>query len=252
MSNSVSYCRPAGLSDDEDDDDDGFEFSRDYSNKNVYIDKIPESKESLFYSALKNNEIDTMKTMLANGFHVDQPLRGGWSPLMHACLLCSLPVVEFLIKAQANVNFSKELFTPMMALCKASSTNEEELLKCLDLLLKNGATVDATDRNATTALMYASSSGHIDLVRRLIEDKCDVNIQDTEGWSALFHAVAEGHEKVVQVLLEGKARLDLIDIRRRTAFQLALQKGFDDIAKLVSSKKEKTEIIGRRRTSFAK
>uniref|UniRef100_A0A1B6MB21 SAM domain-containing protein n=2 Tax=Graphocephala atropunctata TaxID=36148 RepID=A0A1B6MB21_9HEMI len=246
MSSNIIYCRPAGMSDDEHSEDE-FEFSDSndyfYKNKKVCFDELPESKESLFYSALKYEKIDTMKSMLANGFHVDQPLSGGWSPLMHACSFCFVPAIEFLIKAQANVNFNKELFTPMMALCNSSSTNEEELLKCLDLLLKHGANVNATDRHASTALMYASSCGHLELVRRLLENKCDVNIQDTEGWSALFHAVVGGHEDVVQLLLQGKARLDLIDRRRRTAFQLALEKGYEDIAKLVCSKTEKRRLL---------
>lgn len=245
----MSFHRPAGFSDDDDSDSDyeceySPQFIRNSDNgQQTYHQEKSESKESLFYSALKNEDIETMRSMLVDGFHIDQPLPGGWSPLMHACLLGSLPVIEFLIKEGANVNFNKELFTPLMALCKSSSSNQDDLVKGFDLLLENNANVNAMDRHATTALMNACNSGHIELVKKLLECKCDINAQDTLGMSALFHAVNGGQEDVVRVLMEGKARVDLIDKQRRSAFDLAILKGYEHLGKLVCSKKERRRLI---------
>lgn len=245
----MSFHRPAGFSDDDDSDSDyeceySPQFNRNSDNdQQTYHQEKSESKESLFYSALKNEDIETMHSMLVDGFHIDQPLPGGWSPLMHACLLGSLPVIEFLIKEGANVNFNKELFTPLMALCKSSSSNQDDLVKGFDLLLKNNANVNAMDRHATTALMNACNSGHIELVKKLLECKCDINTQDTLGMSALFHAVNGGQDDVVRVLMEGKARVDLIDKQRRSAFDLAILKGYEHLGKLVCSKKERRRLI---------
>lgn len=242
----MSYYRPAGLSDEEDSDSDydcEYVPVTRYNGDSNKTREITESKESLFYSALKNEEIETMRRMLDDGFPVDQPLPGGWSALMHACLLGSFPITEFLIKQGANVNFNKELYTPLMALCKSSSSNENDLVKCFDLLLENNVNVNAIDRYATTALMNACSSGHIELVKKLLEHKCDLNIQDTVGRSALFHAVNEGYEDIVRLLVEGKARVDLIDNQRRSVFDLAVLKGHDDLAKLVCSRKDRRKLV---------
>lgn len=245
----MSFHRPAGFSDNDDSDSDyefeySSQFNKDSNNcKQTYHQEKSESQESIFYLALKNGEIETMSAMLVDGFHIDQPLPGGWSPLMHACLLGSLPVIEFLIKAGANVNFNKELFTPLMALCKSSSSNQNDLVKGFDLLLEKNANVNAMDRHATTALMNACNSGHIELVKKLLECKCDINTQDTLGMSALFHAVNGGKEDVVRALMEGKARVDLIDKQRRSAYDLAILKGHEQLSKLVCSKKERRRLI---------
>lgn len=241
----MSY-RPAGLSDEEDSEDD-FEIWTESSRSSNYHSKPEinqvESKESIFYQALKNHEIDTLRQMIKEGFNVDQQLAGGWSALLHACSMGSLPIVTLLVQENANVNFTKELFSPLMALCKSNVAVEDELLKCLNVLLDHGATVDAMDRHACTALMNASGAGYTLLVKRLIEAKCDLNIQDSEGWSALFHAVDKERECVVKLLVEEKARLDLIDRRRRSAFDLAMIKGLDHLGKLVCSKKEKRRLL---------
>lgn len=239
----MSFHRPAGFSDDDDSDSD-YEFEHSNTDSiQIYQLEKSESKECIFYLALKNGEIETISAMLDHGFHVDQPLEGGWSPLMHACLLGSLPIIEFLIKKGANVNFNKELFTPLMALCKSSSSNQNDLAKGFDLLLKNNVNVNAMDRHATTALMNACNSGHIELVKKLLECKCEINTQDTLGMSALFHAVNRGQEDIVRVLMEGKARVDLIDKQRRSAFDLAILKGYEHLGKLVCSKKERRRLI---------
>lgn len=241
----MSY-RPAGYSDEEDSEDD-FEIWTDSSRSSKscpkpQINKV-ESKESIFYQALQDHEIDTLRKMLKEGFNIDQPLPGGWSALLHACSMGSLPIITLLVQEGANVNFTKELFSPLMALCKATMASEDELLKCLNVLLDHGATVDAMDRHACTPLMNACGAGYTLLVRRLIEAKCDLNIQDSEGWSGLFHAVDKEREDVVRLLVEEKARLDLIDRRKRSAYDLAMIKGLDQLGKLVCSKKEKRRLI---------
>lgn len=213
----MSYFRPAGDSDDEYDDFElSTEYDESYSYRN-YPNEKPESKEITFYNALKEGNLQAIKAVLNNGFHVDQPISGGWSALMHACLLGLVPVVELMITEGANVNFNKELFTPLMALCKSTSV-QEDLVKCMNLLLVKGANINGTDRNASTPLMYACTGGHIELVRKLVNLNCDVNVQDTEGWSALFHAINGGYEEIVRILIEAKARVDLIDRRRRSVY----------------------------------
>ncbi|XP_054272271.1 ankyrin repeat, SAM and basic leucine zipper domain-containing protein 1-like [Macrosteles quadrilineatus] len=240
----MSYY-PAGLSDDDDDDfSDGLEFSNDYNDSYRTRDlvKTSETNETLLYNALLEENIEAMKSVLDSGFNVDQPVKGGWSALMYACSFAYFPAIELLISRGANVNFNKELFTPLMALCKSKSSREEELSKCMDLLLENGANINSLDRNASTALIYASAEGHTQLVKTLVDLKCDLNIQDTEGWSALFHAVFGGYDDIVRTLVEAKARVDLIDRRKRSAYELAVLKGHDHLGELVCSKKERRRL----------
>jgi len=235
---------PAGYSDEESDSDNDLYFSSNaqrLKTNGPQLAKEPQ-KEHLFIDALENGDIDTIRNMLSNGFHVDQSLTGGWSGLMLACSVGKVPLVRFLLESNANVNYNKDMFTPLMALCKSSSTNEEDVGQCFDLLIQYGANIDSIDRYACSALMCACDAGHPSLVKKLLDNNCDVNIQDTEGWSALFHAVYNKQEEVIKILLEKKVRLDLIDRRRRSAYELALQKGYDEIAKLVCSEKEKRKL----------
>jgi hypothetical protein len=71
------------------------------------------------------------------------------------------------------------------------------------LLLKEGADVNAKDRFSRTALSLAAGRGYEPVVRRLLErSDIKVNLKDRWGLTALHLAVWSKHEAVVQRLLE--------------------------------------------------
>ncbi|KAI2493975.1 serine/threonine kinase [Fragilaria crotonensis] len=69
-------------------------------------------------------------------------------------------------------------------------------------LLRRGANVNAKNVHGDTALIEASQSGHLEVVRALLEHNgVDVNIQTNYGSTALTWASQKGHLEVVRALL---------------------------------------------------
>ena len=60
-----------------------------------------------------------------------------------------------------------------------------------------------------TALHYAAYNGHNEVVKTLIQAKCDVNMKNESGSTALHHATSNGHYEVVIILLESGADPDI-------------------------------------------
>ncbi|XP_076328301.1 serine/threonine-protein phosphatase 6 regulatory ankyrin repeat subunit A-like [Tachypleus tridentatus] len=75
-------------------------------------------------------------------------------------------------------------------------------LLCLQLLLQEGAEVDAFDVYNQTPLMLAAINGHCKSIEVLLEHKADANFQDNLGNTALHHACLQNQEPVALVLLE--------------------------------------------------
>ncbi|KAF0688511.1 Aste57867_19881 [Aphanomyces stellatus] len=75
--------------------------------------------------------------------------------------------------------------------------------KCLDA--KADVNFKLAKKHDSTALMYASWYGHIDLVRLFLMSKADPNVRDTEGDTALMKAAYAGNVQVVQLLLAAGA-----------------------------------------------
>jgi len=61
--------------------------------------------------------------------------------------------------------------------------------------------IKAKEKYGKTALMSASESGHVDVVRILLEEWADVDAKDSFGLTALLFATANGHADVAQLLL---------------------------------------------------
>ncbi|HEY9708877.1 MAG TPA: ankyrin repeat domain-containing protein, partial [Oculatellaceae cyanobacterium] len=58
-------------------------------------------------------------------------------------------------------------------------------------ILAQGANVDATDRDGTTALMFAAHPGYTEIVRALLEAGANVNLRRKQhGLTALMLAAA--------------------------------------------------------------
>jgi ankyrin repeat protein len=78
----------------------------------------------------------------------------------------------------------------------------------VDLLLSSGARPDAADARGFTPLMFAAGySGHSEVVARLVEKGAAVNALTATSWSALRDAVKAGDTTKLQILLDSGGKL---------------------------------------------
>lgn len=97
--------------------------------------------------------------------------------------------------------------------------------------------VDKDTKNAMTALMHASSNGHLDKVQALIAAGAKIATQDKGGRTALHYAAVMGHAEVVSALLAADAAAAKVkDKDKVSAAALAKAVGFSDVAKLIKAK----------------
>jgi ankyrin repeat protein len=149
----------------------------------------------------------------------------------------------------------------VLLLNAARSGNFNQILA----ILTQGANVDATDRDGTTALMFAAQQGYTEIVRVLIEAGAnlnlprkrygltalmlaasearadvlqtlvaagaDVNAKNDDGSTALMIAAHKGHLMVVQILLGAGADVNLQDKDEDSALKLAAQEGHSSVVK---------------------
>jgi ankyrin repeat protein len=91
------------------------------------------------------------------------------------------------------------------------------------LLIRNGAEVNAKDRQNQTALMRAVSRQDLKLAKLLIRLGGDVNARGTNGDTALHMAIRRGGEEMFRLLLRAGADIHLkrYDSGRRGPLEIA-------------------------------
>lgn len=83
-------------------------------------------------------------------------------------------------------------FTPLMAACASSHDEEDDLVKCVDLLLEKGAAVNASERHKVTALMFACKERRLKVVRALLRrEEINMDLQDNRGWTVCYSNIHE-------------------------------------------------------------
>jgi len=84
----------------------------------------------------------------------------------------------------------------------------ENNLNGVQLLIKDGANVNAVDEFGCTALRYAADMGLVECATALIDAKADVDKVDILGASPLVGACGNGHPECVRVLIKHKANVN--------------------------------------------
>ena len=122
-----------------------------------------------------------------------------------------------------------------IALLKASSDGNIEEVK--DLLSEERnfyrAKVDARTYYNDTALIYASENGHIEIVEVLLDNGADVNAYNNYGNTALMMASENGHIEIVEMLLKKGADLDAKNNDGETALKTASEKGHEEVVEML-------------------
>ena len=127
----------------------------------------------------------------------------------------------------------KEKDTALLNACK----NHEENLGEVQQLIADGANVNAVTGAGRTPLMSATTYGHINIVRFLIEHGADINIKDTHnGWTALMFSTGIKNEEfeIAKLLIENGADVNEISTKHgATALMMACNKCHSKIARLL-------------------
>ena len=142
--------------------------------------------------------------------------------LIKACRRGDLALVKKHIKEGHNVDGkyyrqSRSLQTPLTA---ASSAGHSDIVR---YLLENSAYVNETDHFGRSALHLASDNGHLDIVNMLIFKGADIDAEDECSRTPLISAAVGGHHSVVEVLISSGALFDKKNKKGRTALHHAAE-----------------------------
>ncbi|XP_029421368.1 ankyrin repeat, SAM and basic leucine zipper domain-containing protein 1 isoform X2 [Nannospalax galili] len=190
----------AGGGESSDSEDDGWDIG--YLNRSSQTLKrlLPaEEKNETFKKALTTGDIFLVKELLDSGVSVDSSFQYGWTPLMYAASVANVELVRFLLDRGANASFDKDKLTILMTACSARGS-EEQILKCVELLLSRNADPNVACRRLMTPIMYAARDGHT---------------------QALTWAARQGHKNVILKLLELGANKMLQTKDGRTPSEIA-------------------------------
>lgn len=118
------------------------------------------------------------------------------------------------------------------ALHFASLNNREDFV---DLLINNGASLDPKSDGQWTPLINAADKGHAGVVGKLLAAGAKVNAQTSTHMTALHWAASNGHEEVVKVLLDRpEANLAIKDNEERTPMICAAEGRHNRIVSMLS------------------
>merc|ERR1712212_807390 len=79
----------------------------------------------------------------------------------------------------------------------------------VEVLLQNGADVNAKTKDGSTALMMAAGYGQKDIVKLLLQNNANINVKNKYGTTALMSAAHEGYNDSVEILLQNNADVNL-------------------------------------------
>uniref|UniRef100_A0A8D2DW50 Ankyrin repeat, SAM and basic leucine zipper domain-containing protein 1 n=1 Tax=Sciurus vulgaris TaxID=55149 RepID=A0A8D2DW50_SCIVU len=211
----------AGGEESSDSEDDGWQIGYlDPASQKLKSPLPTEEKNETFKKALTTGDTSLVEELLDSGISVHSNFRYGWTPLMYAASIANVEMVRLLLDRGANASFDKNKQTVLMTACSACGS-EEQILKCVELLLSRNADPNVTCRRLMTPIMYAARDGHPQVVALLVAHGAEVNAQDENGYAALTWAARQGHKNVVLKLLELGANKMLQTKDGKTASEIA-------------------------------
>ncbi len=148
--------------------------------------------------------------------------------LIRAAMEGHSSTIELLVREGADVNARlSDGWTPLML----AIWNGHAM--AVETLIKLGAYLEAKGGNGWTPLMVAAWNGYMEIVQTLVEHGADVNTHDVSDKTVLMWAAQKGSTDIVQFLLNHGADINIKNDKGLTARGYALREGHKDVAKLI-------------------
>jgi ankyrin repeat protein len=185
----------------------------------------PENINLLILAILLANE-EMVKFLISMGAEVNAHV-SIYTPLMKACGLGYLKLVELLVSKGADVNGKSR--AGFMPLHTAAQYGHKEIV---EYLIANGADVNANDV-CQTALHYAVWCNHTDIAELLISQGADINARGRDNITPLHKAAAKADRNMMRLFIRHRANLNIIDYRGRAPLDIAIKNKNEDATKFL-------------------
>ncbi len=185
---------------------------------------------------VKNNDLQSVKNLLANGADVNSTDNSKRSLLLIATNNSNIEIAKLLLKHDADVN--QQADNQDSPFLYAGASGQTELVQ---LFLDHGARFDVFNRYNGSSLIPACERGHVETVRLLANTKnYPVDHVNRLGWTGLMEAIVLGngskkYQQIVQILKDAGAKMDIPDSDGVTPLQHAQQRGYKEIVAIIKS-----------------
>lgn len=169
--------------------------------------------------------IARLAVLLALGCSSGLATAGAWEDILKAANENDTEAVVGLVARGMDVNTSDQTGTTLLMI--AARNGNEPLL---EFLLNNRANALKRNRFGDTAVLLATMSGQLGIVKRLIEYGVPLA---GRGWLPLHYAAFSGQIDIARYLLAKGAPIDARAPNGQTALMLAVREGQFAIAKLL-------------------
>jgi ankyrin repeat protein len=167
--------------------------------------------------AVFNDDLAMAGRLLEAGANVNAVNRNGATPLTLACTNRGAAVVERLLKAGADPRLAPDGAPPLLACARAGA------VPAVRMLIARGADVNARDSwRGQTALMWAASEDHAELVEALLAGGAEVDAKSTGNFTALMFAVRQDARKTASLLIAAGADVNLPGPNGQDLLRLAI------------------------------
>lgn len=184
--------------------------------------------ELALHAACSRGLYDAVELLLENGSTVNIRDSLGHTPLTNAIFANSLPSVEYLINnGNADVSVIDEQGNSMLHLVASNN-----FAAAVPILVEKGVPIDDHNQRGLSPLAIAISLGYIDTANALIDTGADVNGK-TRFATVLHHAITWNRLEVVKKLVELKCNVNVVNVLDETPLYLAVQQRKIDIVRFL-------------------
>ncbi|GLV37398.1 Ankyrin 2 [Carabus blaptoides fortunei] len=163
----------------------------------------------------------TVKLLIKNGANVESITIDGYNLLHIAAEHCHYKIMSYLIqehKISIHKTDSKGRTPLFRALVANKSISEDDLMATVQLLIKNGASVETITTNGYNLLHIAAEHCHYKIISYLIQEhKISIHKTDSKGRTPLFRALVANKSisqddvmATVKLLIENGANVETI------------------------------------------
>lgn len=187
-----------------------------------------------FFVSVSNDDVKFVQEFLARKFDPNTPNAQGDSALILAVRSGSMKVFEHLIRHPGiNLNQrNRARESPLML--AAFSANQ----KVVEILLARNVEVNNT---GWTALHYAATHGHVEIMRLLLEHHAFVDAEAPNLMTPLMLAARSGHFEAVRLLLDHGAIDSLKNDAGMTAEDFALRNGHQELVEAFKQRRQRNQ-----------